>query len=208
MDIFPNLLGEAEFRYFTETDYACLGDILNDSLAKYLKDYMASPDADKDIVQAISTNIGDLVDGLTFHYTLMDMGIIDLIGRLTPETLITSGADYADIYSKLKYLEDNIGKLRTTIPARSKTAYSQFILAISGVLHRMKLDGTNPTYPNISERIESNKFVFYVPNDKGHNTGTGIVNSHRRQWVMCLRGLEYKNYCDSNGLNYIVRRLF
>lgn len=208
MDIFPNLIGEAEFALFTEQDYLALSGVLNDTLAKYIKDYIENPEANPEVVSAIVSNIGHLVDSLTFHYVLIDKGIIELIGKLSPETLVSSNADFDTIKEKLKFLEDNIGKLRVTITARSKAAYDSFRTSISGVLARQKEAGIEPSYPNLLERIEGNKFAFYVPNDKGHPTGTAVVNSRRRVWVMCLRGLEYKEYCDNHGINYIKRRLF
>ena len=208
MDIFPSLLGEAEFELFTEQDYLALSGVLNDTLAKYIKEYLENPAAKPEVVAAIQKNIGPLINSLTFHYVLFDKGIIDLISKLSPENLVNSSADFEDIKEKLKFLEDNIGNLRVTISARPKSAYQSFITSVKGVLDRQKLSGITPTYPDILARIEGNKFAFYVPNDKGHPTGTQVVNSRRRVWMMCLRGLEYKEYCDNHNVNYIKRRLF
>jgi hypothetical protein len=208
MDIFPNLLGDAEFRNFTQQDYAVLSGVLNDTLAKYLSDYIKNPEADPKVVQDIKDNLNDYIESLTFHFILRENGTLDLIGKISPETILSSGADLNDIYTKLKYLEDNISKLRTFIPPRTKTNYTDFVQMISRVVGTMIANNQQPTYPDIMQRIGSNKFVFYIPGDSGHNTGTGIVNSRRRQWTMCLRGLEYKKYCDDNGINLFRRRVF
>ena len=208
MDILPNLLGEAEFRFFTEQDYLALSDILDDSLALWIKRYVENPDADAKVVEDIREHMWSLVESLTFHFKLQEMGMVELIRGLSPENIVQSGIDEESVIKKLKFLEDNIGKLRTVISPRTKTMYENFIASIKGVLSRMSLEGATPTYPDIIKRIESNKFVFYVPNDKGHNTGMNLINSRKKAWTMCLRGLEYKQYCDNAGINYIVRRLF
>jgi len=208
MDIFPNLLGENELKFFNESDFMSLTCVLDDTLAKHIKDYINNPLANTEIISSLDEKFTKTIDSLTFHYTLQEMGIIDLIGRLSPETLLNTNADFGDIKTKLTFLEDNIDKLRVTIPARTKAAYEDFCATMRRVLQRQQEAGVQPTYPDIMKRIEANKFAFYVPNDKGHHTGTAIVNARRRQWMMCLRGLQYKEYCDNKGLNYIKRRLF
>ena len=208
MDIFPELIGEKEFEYFNAATYTALSEILNDTLAKYLKDYITNPAANVEIVSDIQKYLGEQVESLTFHYVLQDRGIIDLVGHLTPETLIKSDVNREEIKNQLLFLESNINKLRTVIPARTKKAYEAFMSCLSGTLETMRSEGIQPTYPNIIKRIESNKFVFYTPNDKGHTTGSNIINSRRKQWIMCLRGLQYTEYCDANGINYLKRRVF
>ncbi len=208
MVIIPEILGEAEFRFFNDTDFECLKDVLDDSLAKYLKTYFENPEANPEIVARIKEKIGDAVESLTMHYVLQEKGIISLLASLSPETLMNSGTDLEEIRVKLKFLEDNIDKVRVTISARPKAAYDNFKTSISGVIHRMMLEGVETTFPEVLARLDSNRFLFYVPNDKGHTTGVSIVNTKRRQWVMCLRGIEYKQYCDNNGIDYITRRYF
>lgn len=208
MIVFPDLLGDSELEEFNENDYRALGRVLDSTLAKYLKRYMENPEANKKVVEDLSNYLGDIIESYTFHYTLRDKGILDLIGKLTPETLLTTGANYITIKEQLKFLDDNKGKLLVEIPARSKTAYDEFLSTIRGVLLRMKDKSKEPTYDNLLKRIEVNKHVFYVPGAKSKPTGCNIVNSKKRQWTTCLRGLEFKEYCDSRGINYLQRRSF
>lgn len=208
MDVFPGLIGETEFANFIPEDYVALGYVLDDVLAKYLRDYISNSDADDEIVSNISKYIGPVIESLTFHYTLKEMGITDMISRLSPENLISANVDHKDIQEKLKFLEDNIHKLRTVIDSRSKTQFENFMSAMRALDARMRSQGITPTYYNWIDGIISNKFLFYVPNDKGHTTGTGVITSRRRQWTMCLRGLEFKEYCDAKNIPYITRRAF
>lgn len=208
MDILPNILGENEFMFFDEADYICFSGVLDDSLAKLITSYMNNPEAKPEIVAAIKDNLGPVLESLTFHFTLSEMGILDLISHLSPQTLISSNADFDTIKEKLTFLETNVDKLRVNIQARPKSAYESFTSMLARVLAKQKAAGVEPTYPDILSRVQGNKFAFYVPNAKGHPTGTAIVNAKRIPWTICLRGLEYKEYCDNNNINYITRRLF
>ena len=208
MIVFPDLLGDIELAEFNESDYSALGCVLDSTLAKHLKRYMENPEANQLVVENLRKYLGDTIESYTLHYVLRDKGILELITKLTPETLLTTGADYTYIKEQLKFLEDNKYKLLVEIPARSKTAYESFLSTIRGVLSRMHEKGVKPTYDNILQRIEVNKYVFYVPSAKSKPTGCNIVNSRSRQWTTCLRGLEFKEYCDSRGINYLQRRSF
>lgn len=209
MDIFPGLLGETEFRMFTETDYACLHSVLDDTLAKYILDYMCSENADQEIVGSIQKNIGKIVESMTFHLQMRDKGIIDLLKGLSPESIVSLDADSAkDVREKLTFLEDNVDKVRLNIQPRSKKSWEDFYSAMQALHIRMLQSGIRPTYDDMLERLKSNSFIFYVPGDKGHSTGMGLINSRRNQWTICLRGLEYKDYCDSKNINYLERRVF
>lgn len=208
MDIIPDMLGEAEFSVMKDSDYLVLSGVLDDTLAKYIKDYTKNPNANPAIVESIKRNLSDVIDSLTFHFELQEMGILDLVASLTPETLLVTNADFQDIRVKLKFLEDNYHKLRMVIPARTKAAYSDFCTMLSTLLVREHEQGIEPTYINIKQRLESNKYVFYVPNAKEHTTGCNIINSRKRNWTMCLRGLEFDAHCKEHNVNVFKRRIF
>lgn len=208
MIIFPEVLGEAELSVFEEKDFNSLSQVLDDTLAKYIKNYIENPEANQDVVKRIQDNIGDLVTSLTLHQVLQDKGIVSLVLSLSPENLLSSGADLRDIKEKLQFLEKYVDKVRTTIAPRSKSAYTDFVVTMRGVVNRMSSLGIPTTFNDVIKRIESNKFMFYIPNDKGHTTGVNIINSKRRQWTLCLRGLEYYEYCEEHGIDYVKRRLF
>lgn len=208
MDIIPQILTEREFSEFSWEDYRALQNVLDDTLSKYIKDYISNPEADATIVEAITTYLGPTIESLTFHYDLQERGILDLVSKLSPENLLTTNLDLNDIYAKLSYLEQNVDKLRTMIPGRTKESFNDFLEAIKGVVRRMADKGLQPTYPDVIKRIENNKFIFYVPNDKGHRTGSNVINSRRRQWTMCLRGIEFTKYCEEHNYNYFQRRAF
>lgn len=208
MDVINNILGEKELSYFNSDDFGNFLGVMDDNVARQVKRYLNSPEADQNIVDYAKKYIGDRVESLTMHFTLQEMGITQLLSKLSPEVLLSSEADIDDIYDKLKFLEQNVDKLLVTIPARPKSAFEQFKTSVQNVIIRMGQAGEAPTYPEIPERIAANMVLFYKPNDKGHSTGAGIVNSRRNSWLQCLRGIEYTKYCDEHGVNAVDRRAF
>lgn len=208
MDVFPALLGENELRFFTDEDFVNLGRVLNDSLAQYIKDYIYNDSADPEVVKTIVEKLGPTIESLTFHYVIKDLGIVDLISKIIPETLLSSDINLTKIRSDLTFLESHMDQLRIHIQPRTKDDYKDFLGTISKVLARQRAAGVTPTYPNIRQRIETNSYVFYIPSAKPTSTGCSIVNSRYRSWIACLRGLEYNDYCNDNGIDYFKRRVF
>ena len=209
MDVFPDLVGENEFLFFDDSTYEELEGVMDDLVASYLRDYCMSENANPDIVKSINDHLGEQIKGFTLHLDLKERGIVDLISRLSPETLLTLDQnELQDIKEKLSYLNDNIKYLMPSIPGRSKQAWQNFLDAYTKVITRQCAAGVKSTYLDPIKRLTANKFVFYVPNSKGHSTYTGIINSKRRQWAMCLHGILYNEYCTEHGLDMSVRRVF
>ena len=208
MDVFPGLIGEKEFSFFTPGDYLALRGVLNDVLAKDLRDYMSNPTANPAVVNEMKKNIGPAVESLTMHFTMTDNGTFDFVRSLVPETLPTSGADLDVLIAKLKFLEDNAPKLMTTIPGRKRVDYDAFLGMLHGVYMRMTQAGVDTTYPDWISLVEANSFVFYTPNEKAHSTGSQIVSLRKRQWTSVLRGAMFMKRCEEEGLSYPERRKF
>lgn len=208
MDVITNILGEKELSYFDNDDFGVFVGVMDDNIARSVKRYLGSAEANRQIVEHIRTHIGDRVESLTMHFTLQESGITQLLSTISPEVLLSAEVDIDDVYDKLKFLEQNVDKLLVTIPARPKSAYESFITCIESVIDRIIQAGDSPTYPEVVARVKANSFLFYKPNDKGHSTGTGIVNSRRNSWIQCLRGIEYTKYCDEHGVNAVDRRAF
>lgn len=208
MDLIPSLLGEAEFREFTPSDYVTFETIIDDNIAKFIRDYMRNPEADKALVQAIQDNIGDTVTSYTMHFEMIERGIIDMLDRLTPESLLAPDCDLDTLEDKLTYLNDNYNKIKFEIEPRTKDDYSEFLDMMKNLIRRMIARGIQPTYPDIIKRIESNKFVFYIPNDKGHPTGCNTIIRRMNQWKACLSGVKYLKYCNERNIGYVARSNF
>ena len=208
MDVFPDLIGENEFAFFDENTYKALSGVMDDLIASYLKDYCANSNARPEIVKSIRDNLGETIDKMTFHLVLHDRGIPDLVTHISPESILDMNVDRDTIYNDLKFLEDNIDNLIPNIAGRSKTDWETFRDELVRAMTRMSSAGVSPTYPDILGRVDANKFIFYVPNAKGHSTRTGVINSKRRQWTMCLRGIEYDRYCTEHNLSVSQRRVF
>lgn len=209
MDPIPEIIGEAEFRNFTKETYAALAKVMDDVIASYLLDYCNAPDADASIKSDIENYLGDLLKQFTFHLLLHEKGIIDMITTLSPETVLTLSKDeIAKIKSNLTYLNDNLDLLMSSIKGRTNAEWQEFKKAYVNVLNHMRLSNLDTTYDDMLNRIEANKFIFYVPNSKGHSTRTGAVYSKKRQWLVCLRGIEFDEYCKQHGITEAMRRMF
>lgn len=208
MDIIPNILGETEFREFTKSDYVILCGILDDQLAKYIKTYTENPEADQELVQVIKENLSETLDSLTLHFVLKEKGIIDLVDKLSPEALLLPSTDLNEIKESLTFLKENENKLRYSITPRTKAQFEEFSDMIDTVLRRLQSKGITPSYPNIPKKIQSNKFLFYIPNDKGHTTSCNVISSKSKQWNQCLKGIQFIDYCNQNNISPVDRRAF
>lgn len=208
MDVFPSLIGETEFSFYTPGDFLALRGVLNDVLAKDIQNYMNNPMARPEIVARIKENLGPTIESLTMHFTMAENGTFDLVRSLVPETLPSSGADLPKLIEQLTFLESNAPKLLTQIPGRKRADYDSFLSSLSGVLSRMKAENVTPTYPDLLERVEANSFVFYTPNEKSHNTGSSIISMRKRQWTTVLRGAQFMQRCNEENISYPERRKF
>lgn len=208
MDIFPKLLSDNEFRYFTEEDYCALGKVLDEITAGYLLSYINNPNADSKVKEDIQRYLGSTISSLTFHVKLKECGLVDLVRNLSPESLAVTDVDLDSLIERLSFLEQNVDKIRTIIPARTSQDCTNFFACMDGVLCRMHLGGISPTYTDLPDRLKANKFLFYNTGEKDHPTGVGVLNSKRRQWTIALNGARWLKYCKENGINAIARRKF
>lgn len=208
MDIFPKLLGETEFKNFTEEDYVKLADVLDDVTSGYIVKYIRDPNADPVLVEEINKNLGDKLHLLTFHIELKNSGILELVNGLSPESLAMSQVDLDELIERLSFLEKNQDSIRSSIPGRTSAACARFESAISMVIHRILMNGGTPTYPDIPKRLAANRFLFYSPGEKEHYTGVGILNSKKRQWTLTLNGARWLKYCNDNNVPYEKRSAF
>lgn len=208
MDVFPELIGELEFSFFSPSDYLALRGVLNDVLANDIRKYMKDPRANPAVVDSISKYIGSTIESLTMHFIMKENGTLDLVRSLVPETLPSSNIDLDDLIGKLTFLEQNESKLMSVIPGRKRADFDVFMGAIKAVLDRMSLSGTKPTYPDVLNRIKANSFVFYSPNEKSYATGSNIVSLKKRQWTTVLRGAQFMQRCNKENISYPERRKF
>jgi len=208
MDIFPKLLGETEFRNFTENDYAALANVLDDVTANYILAYKSKENADPAIVADIDQYLGEKIRALTFHLELKNSGVLDLVNGLSPESLAMSQVDLDDLIERLSFLEENQDSIRSTIPGRNSADCSRFIGAVSSTVARIVMSGGTPTYPDIPRRLEANRFLFYSPGEKEHYTGVGILNSKKRQWTLTLNGARWLKYCSEHNVPFEKRSAF
>lgn len=208
MDVISGILGETEFSYFTKDDFGTFTKVMDDTVANMVIKYMNDQAADKAVVGLIQENIGEVLRIRTLHKQLHAQGIPQLLTTISPETILTAEIDLDDVYKKLKTLDETSADILSYMPARSKDDFLSFKAMVQSVLVRIQQDGNKPTYPEIIKRIEANSFLFYRPNDRGHNTGVGIIGYSTQRWKQCLRGIEYDMYCHDHNISPIARRAF
>lgn len=206
MDVFPELLGEKEFKYFTDKDYEALDGVLDDTLAEMLQTYLDNDSSDAVVKEGITTHLGSSIRKLTMHLVIQRMGIPELVGSIFPDQFLSSGLDLDEVISQLTFLEQNYNDILTAIPSRSKDAYLHFIDSIVNVVTRIETKGDRPTYPDIIKRVQANSFLFYTPNERPHATRVGVIYSKRKQWTLALNGAKFTKRCIADGVSALDRR--
>ena len=216
MYIFPDLLEESLIKHFNSDDFAALSTVLDDVLANYIKQYMANPAADSNVVKLLEENIGDIIKRLTFHLDLEQRGIVELVKGLTPASLST-GIDLHEVVEKLSYLENNFDSIITYIPVRKKNDFFHFASAMHAALMRMEKDYKehNRVFDSIYEKamigvnnLENHQFIFVAPHEKSRPNGLSPLVSRKRMWVMSLRGAEFQLECNAHSIPIHIRRNF
>lgn len=211
MDIVKGLLSETEFRLFKAEDYYALECLLDDSLANQLLTYINSTGQDPFVLDNIKCFLLPTIESLTFPLKLHSEGYVEMISKLSPQVVVSTTQDpeyLKKLHGQLRFLEANFDKITARTPARTRSDYDNFLRRMTNLVGRAMSEGIELTYPNLVQRIEANKFVFYSPQDKGHSTMLGNITRRRREWILCLRGLDYKEYCDTKGVPNNLRRVF
>lgn len=211
MDVVKGLLSENEFRLFKSEDYTALENLLDDSLANQILNYINGEGQDPYVLDSIKCFLMPTIETLTFPLKLHSEGYVDMISKLSPQVIVSTTQDpeyIKKLHSQLRFLEANFEKITARTPARSRADYDKFLGRMQALVTRSMCENQELTYPNLIQRIEANKFVFYSPQDKGHSTMLGNITRRRREWTLCLRGLDYKEYCDASGIPANLRRVF
>lgn len=208
MDVLEGLLSEVEFRLFNAGDYLALRDVLDGNIAEQLQRYLDKEGQDPLVVDSIKSFLGPDIEAMTLPKKLRDEGYVELISRMSPQVLIQAYQDpeyIKDVHRKLRFLEANYNRVASTYPERTMEKYQAFLNHMSIMLCR----ATEPlTYPDLIARIENNRYMFYAPRGAVQSTYLAPIMKRRRIWLQCLRGLDYKEYCDSRGISFEQRRLF
>ena len=200
MIIIPNMLGEAEFREFTEEDYSVLRKLLNAPLCKYLYEYCKDPECDKELAQRIEDQLGSTIYSYTLQYFLIPDGTVELVKNIVPQTIIRSDTDLDDLIAKLERLKDLEQYLVPQIPARSSQDFKKFMGILSRVEVALAIRGESTTFPDMCKRIKVNSYVFYAQHEKPQSTGIGLLLSKRDKWLISLQGAKYTKYCNEKGI--------
>lgn len=211
MDVINGILSESEFRLFSSEDYAALQNLLDDSLSDQILSYINKEGQDAFVLDNIKCFLLPTIEALTFPLKLHAEGYVEMVSKLSPQVLVSTVQDpeyLKDVHKKLRYLEANYDKVTSRTPTRTRAEYDTFKFRMEVLVTRAMVQNIELKYPDVVQRIEANRFVFYSPQDKGHSTMLGHITRRHREWTLCLRGLDFKEYCDIKGIPANLRRSF
>lgn len=207
--IIPGLLYDDDFKFFNEETYAALDGVLNDVLAGMIRKYLNNPDADPEVIEAMSKTITPTVKSYTLHLELEERNIFELLNNLQPESILQTDASYkASVLESLLYLNDNVKNVIATIPARTRVKYDLWRKALFNVQDIMRREGASWKVPNMMSIMEANKSLFFEPREKDRYLPSNSVLNKKDKWLMALRALQWDNYCMQHGVGMESRLLF
>lgn len=207
--IIPGLLYDDDFKFFNEETYAALDGVLNDVLAGMIRKYLNNPDADPEVIEAMSKTITPTVKSYTLHLELEERNIFELLNNLQPESILQTDASYkASVLESLLYLNDNVKNVIATIPARTRVKYDLWRKALFNVQDIMRREGASWKVPNMMSIMEANKSLFFEPREKDRYLPSNSVLNKKDKWLMALRALQWDNYCMQHGVGMESRLSF
>lgn len=207
--IIPGLLYDDDFKFFNEETYAALDGVLNDVLAGMIRKYLNNPDADPEVIEAMSKTITPTVKSYTLHLELEERNIFELLNNLQPESIFQTDASYkASVLESLLYLNDNVKNVIATIPARTRVKYDLWRKALFNVQDIMRREGASWKVPNMMSIMEANKSLFFEPREKDRYLPSNSVLNKKDKWLMALRALQWDNYCMQHGVGMESRLSF
>lgn len=208
MNIIEGFLAEEDVSTMSDALILSFGKMCNDILAEMFRKYIESDEADPTVKKRINDLIGDIVYKNTFHYDVINKGVRDIILGINLETLPKTETDYNLLLETFDYVEENKGKMLSTIDPRSRTNYKEFVDNAKEWDDTCIRKGITPVYPNLSRRIAANKRVFYSPNEKPISTRLHGVLKKTKECVIAKQGILYMKYCEENNIQGWRRREF
>lgn len=206
MDVIPGVLGEKEFTFMNDDTLKSLGPLVDDKMATILEKYMADPNADQGVVNRIRYCIGDDIEKHSFHFQVIDSGVVNNIRTLNITTLAYSQIDLDEFEKQLQFLEDNKNKMYAYIEPRSKKDFEVFLKNITEL--NKSMSGLPRDYTNLPERVMANKDFFYSPREKSRPTRLGMIINRSRDCSMALAGIKFIKYCNTKEVPDWMRREF
>lgn len=208
MNIIEGFLAEEDVSTMSDALILSFGKMCNDILAEMFRKYIESDEADSKVKKRINDLIGDIVYKNTFHYDVINKGVRDIILGINLETLPKTETDYNLLLETFDYVEENKGKMLSTIDPRSRTNYKEFVDNAKEWDNTCIHKGITPVYPNLSRRIAANKRVFYSPNEKPISTRLHGVLKKTKECIIAKQGILYMKYCEENNIQGWRRREF
>lgn len=185
MNIIGNVLDEQFFVEASDTCLERLALLVDDALAKRLKDYLkkvpsgvAADRIQEHLFEAIKLN--------TFHLELLEMNYVKNVKRLMLPTLLDRRTDLDEILEELLFLQHNMPYIVNYCKVRNEEDYDEFYESLPS---------------DYKEVVEQNKIMFYSRNERERRTGVGIIRDKRHVIDIAIKGIEYRKYMTSIGVD-------
>lgn len=184
MDPIKDVLDEAFFLQASPECLLAFSKLIDDGVATLLQRYLETVDVDHPVAQVINNYLGEAMRTATFHLVIKERKLHDLVAKLNLESVADMQVGRAEMRKQLEYLQDNFPYIRARIEPPTKEDFVHF----------------QKTAPNGYDRIiAANSLMFYQPRATARMTGVGNI---LRRWSECeiaLKGLQYRDYCDTKG---------
>lgn len=207
IEIIPGVLYDSDFRFFDEQTYSAMYYVLDDVLCNHLATYTENPNADAAIVENINKYYGKIIQSYQLPRKLKEMGILDLVYNLTPQSLLNLDIDIDNVIEKIGYLYDKSKDIVVTYGVRKREHYDNLCAALTAVARR-KRDAGCYDNPEMLKAVTDNSFLFYTAHERLRSTGLSAINDRRRSWLVSLRGAQFLKYCNEHNIPTNERRAF
>ena len=207
MDVINEILSEEETMSMPEETLIAFSRVCNTDMKFQLASYLDNVDGLEEVKNKISKCIGDDVHRSTFHFKVKDEDIQALLRKANLKSLpvlaYNKEIDLDTLISKLEWLEDNEGSIRSELPTREKDDYK---VAYEMICNFQR----NPIYHhdhNIAELMRVFKDrLFCPPREKSTQTGIRSLSINKNFWKMQLKAAKYLKYCIDNNISYANAR--
>lgn len=223
-----NIFYEAELMFFDDEFCACLRDLLNDKLAKYLVAFVRETEQEPMIeaarvgLEKIKLLVLPYANNILLAEKLKSWPITWLTGLTAYDLLNQIVLSDAIIYSNSKDRRNEVlsifnyilgleGQLISYIDPREKKAAADFLKLVCGIEHNLMIltakMGSMPLKhnSNLVGTVKANMPLFYAPSEAARKTGLNYIIGKLNDIKMMREGLIYNQLCDDLHLTEAQR---
>ena len=208
MDIIQNIFAEEDLQYMPDSMLEALSNLLDETLGKCFLEYLDNESADNACKERIRQCMGKGIEASTFHTLVLSSGVRDVVAGISVETLAYQNRDLDYLIETLKWVKANRTKMVSAIEPRKREDFIRFINECKSYDYNVELQHLPVKYPNVAERIQVNKKLFYQSNEKPKPTRIGLIIKRDKDCDIALKGAEYLKYCSEHSVTGYRRTEF